>query len=117
MTNGLTDNDKKLFKQAMCDVVPLKSTQKKISGCPRSSSLKKTKKMEEIPDLINSMYLSDPSYNDLTAESPLTFTRTDLPIKRLRDLRQGQIRYKNPLDLHGFNTEQAKEALIQYISS
>lgn len=116
--NDISDADKKAFQEAMQDVTPLDKSNKKntFKIKPPFKTTIKFKEREIIEDFIkDTMYLSDEFVTTVQPETILSYCSHDINFKRFRQLKRGRIPYETTLDLHGLNTELAKEALIDFI--
>ncbi len=60
-------------------------------------------------------YLSDDIDNAVFSDTILSFTRPSVSGKRLQELKTGAISWDAKLDLQGFKTEPAREALSQFL--
>ncbi|WP_259637583.1 Smr/MutS family protein [Legionella jordanis] len=67
------------------------------------------------PQREEQIYLSDYYTEVVEANTILSYCSHSIPLKRLRELRRGEITWESRLDLHGLRPEEAKERLIKYI--
>lgn len=112
----LSDEDKALFRKTVGAIKPLQEN-KKVDFPVQRTSLPKAKIRDKGPSGANStlIYLSDHYTETVQADSVLSYCNHSIPIKRLRELRSGQIQWDARLDLHGLRPEGAKETLIKFI--
>jgi DNA-nicking Smr family endonuclease len=104
--SALSDNDKKLFREAMQDVTPINAT-----NCHRH---KHSTDEETSQDLDHSppIYLEqDNSQPDVFAQTPLFYAQPGVNPNTLRRLKRGQFEREYTLDLHGLTLAQAEIAL------
>lgn len=111
---SLSDEDKALFQETMKAVKPL-------SKITRREPTHKvvTKPLRRKPDTViapkSDYYLSN-YYTDVVSPiSTLAHHSQDIPRKRLRELRNGDIRWEARLDLHGLRPDAARESLCNFI--
>lgn len=112
----LSDEDKALFRETMQSVKPLANI------TPRE--LKQTvtpKPVRRKPDVAitpkTDYYLSNYYTNIVTPATTLAHHSQNIPRKRLRELRNGEIRWEARLDLHGLRPDAAREALCNFIDN
>lgn len=113
----MSEEDKALFREHMRTVKPLGKQQPKIKAAvalPRDKP-----KQFQIPEKKTSKenYLSDYISEPILSESTLSYCVPSIPTKRFNDLRKGHINWQARLDLHGLKTEDAREALFDFIHS
>lgn len=115
--DGLSEEDKALFRQVTKTVKPLKTKQtihiaRSVPLPTHAKKVSLTTKPIHVPILYLSSYYSE----EVAAESVLSFCRHSIPSKRLRELRQGKIQREAKLDLHGLRIDDAEQALVTFIS-
>lgn len=121
----MSDEDQALFREHMRQVKPLnektKRTKQKTSVAPE---LAQKPKIKRHPDLINKSalikkeyFLSDYINETVLSETVLSYHDSSMPSKRFRELKNGQILWEARLDLHGLKTDDAREALINFIQN
>ncbi|MDI9819109.1 MULTISPECIES: Smr/MutS family protein [unclassified Legionella] len=110
----LSDEDKTLFRQTIGEIKPLHQS-KKASLTLETKHFKKPETQQKAVLLENSIYLSDYYQEEVQAGTILSYCSHSIPGKRFRQLKCGQIPWQSRLDLHGLRSEEAKEALIQFI--
>lgn len=99
--DGLSDDDKALFRSYMEEVLPLHAKNKPAST--------------QITPSIKTYFLSDFIRENVFAETRLSYTCSGLPSKRFQDLKNGKIPWEAKLDLHGLNADKARDALSHFI--
>lgn len=115
MTNKPTtsNNENDLFRDAVADVTPLKHN-KTIYNTPKPPVilLKTTEDPKPAPiDMLSDEYEPiDSLFDDL-----LSYCHPGVQRRIFRKLRRGHYHICDELDLHGFNVQQAKTALLQFI--
>lgn len=118
--DGLSDEDKALFRAAVQSVKPLATRKQiihhrvikpKVIHAPLPPP--KMRPQTEMQDF----YLSDYYANPVDSDSRLSYCQAGFPSMRLRELRQGLIPRQASLDLHGLKAFDAKDALIRFIKA
>ena len=71
--------------------------------------------MEEKP--VAGSALSEAWIEPIEPEQTIQFSRPGIPNTRLRQLRQGQLKVQFELDLHGYNIDEARETINQFIQA
>lgn len=94
----ISSEDKALFREAVRNLkfAPSKKTSSKVAS---------------------EIHLFDQSSEQVTPTQSIFFSRGGLQHKTLKDLRTGKIKIQDELDLHGLNTEQARENLADFIQA
>ena len=111
----LSDEDKALFNETMKTVKPLRNT---IQRAPKPAVVSNIvrRKPDHIDAPKTDYYLSNYYTDIVTPTATLSFCNRDLPRKRLRELKNGEIRWEGRLDLHGLRPDAAREALCEFIN-
>ncbi|KTD20550.1 Smr domain protein, DNA mismatch repair protein-like protein [Legionella lansingensis] len=111
----LSEEDKALFRKMVGEVKPLSKDKKIATVTPKSKT--PTAKAQNATEnkKANPIYLSDYYMNEVQANSLLSYCSHSIPLKRLRELKSGQIQWDSRLDLHGLRPNIAKETLIKFI--
>ena len=108
------DDDPALFRRAMRDVVPLKSSQRthpvKRKARPRAFFAR----AERAAALQESLGLGADLY-EVQPGDELLFRRAGVPETVLRRLRRGQYRIEAEIDLHGMVVAEASAMLAQFV--
>lgn len=111
--NKLTDEDKALFRKMMETVRPLKQSKK----LPFTETKSEKPQIRTTPIISPSpsYYLSDHYSDEVASDSILSYSKSSIPHKRLSQLKTGKIPWQGRLDLHGLNSDVARDALCQFI--
>ena len=110
----LADEERRVFREAMCDVQPL-------AHAPRVSHRRKPKpkarfrRRDEAEVLIESLKFSEAQLDVETGDS-LNFRRPGVQDTVLRKLRRGQYRIESEIDLHGLTLREAKAELRVFLA-
>lgn len=111
----LSDEDKALFREQMRSVKPLKEKNAKIdrhSPPPQQPWSNKKHTRVKPREYFLSDFISEPVQSD----SILSFCHSGIPKKRFNELKKGLIPYEGRLDLHGMYSEDARQALVHFIT-
>lgn len=119
-SDGLSEDDKALFRQVTKTVKPLKPNQTIVTNRQTSLAICSKKvvlkpRLSPTPILAPTIHLSNYCTEEVAAEAVLSFCRHSIPNKRLRELRQGNIKRDAKLDLHGLRIDDAEQALVSFI--
>lgn len=111
-------NDEAIFHEAMSDVVPLaKLYREKVPAgrpakiLPRFLIQEELEVYEHLVDLITGEGQFELTYSDEYIDGAVVGLSPDI----LRKLRNGDFSYQGCLDLHGFNRDQARELVSDYL--
>ncbi|KTC77018.1 Smr/MutS family protein [Legionella brunensis] len=111
----LSDEDKALFRKTVGTVKPMQKN-KQVNFTTEKPRIAVNKQHDLTPKQHNvDFYLSDYYSEEVQANTVLSYCSHNIPYKRLRELKSGQIRWESRLDLHGLRPEAAKETLIRFI--
>ena len=111
---SISDEDKALFNEVMKAVKPLRNTTQREPKPPViAKPVRRKAEPVEIPK--TDYYLSNYYSEVVSPTSTLTYCSSDIPRKRLRELKNGDIRWEGRLDLHGLRPDAAREALCDFI--
>ncbi len=114
MSYDTSEDDKKLFLDAMRSVTPLKNrTQHQLTRPDKPPSPIQKKQHEPI---VKHYDLSNHYTEEVGSESTLTYAAYGIPKKRLLELKKGDIRWQARIDLHGKTIPQAQDQLCQFIT-
>lgn len=113
MSNGISDDDKKLFRDNMRSVTPLKH--KKIHPREQITMSVHPRKQEVLEPSMTTRYLSNYYTEEVGAETMVSYNVPGIPKKRLGELKRGEIRWQARLDLHGLTIPQAQDKLCQFV--
>ena len=110
----INDEDKALFRALMKEVKPLKKSKKQTLPTPKPLIKVRPPILEEKVSA-PSPYLSDTLQDTVLSEEILSYCQSGLNRQRFKELKQGRIPWVSRLDLHGLNSDTAKERLIHFI--
>ena len=111
---SVSDEDKELFNETMKAVKPLHNITKRE---PKSPVVKKPvrRKPDPVETPKSDYYLSNHYSNIVKPTTTLAHCSNDLPRKRLKELKNGDIRWEARLDLHGLRPDAARDALCNFV--
>jgi DNA-nicking Smr family endonuclease len=109
----ISDEDQKLFHEAMSNVRPLKVTKRVYFA--KKTKLPRIRHQDIIEDEIDTLKLSDKLVPNLTNDQTISFSRPGVNDKIFRKLQKGILPISASLDLHGETKEAARELLCQFI--
>ncbi len=113
--DGLSDEDKALFQNALQNVKPLDHTKKRaIRPSPRPYQQKSHDRTFHTKPVSN-YHLSDHAPEIVLAESTLTYCQHCIPHRRFLQLKKGQIPWQARLDLHGLRQNAARDSLCHFV--
>ena len=111
---NITDEEKKIFRDAMRDVEPLSKRKQRILS-PKQFIERKKQHVDNDDQF--AIKLEDSKEYCYQANDFLSFARSGIQTKRLRLLRHGKIPIEAIIDLHGKTTEQAKKLLQEFLTA
>lgn len=113
--NDVSDDDKRLFRQATKGTRPLK-TGKKIASLPMLTPLPSSKALNPVQEpCAASLHLSSTYFEKVYADSLLSFCQASVAQKRWYSLKQGRIPWQSKLDLHGLRVDEAEVIFSRFI--
>ena len=113
--DGLSDEDKALFRTMMKTVKPLGEPNKITS--PATPRIEKKAPRTTIDDKPRIDYnLSNYYIDSVNSDSILSYCKQSIPRKRMSQLRSGEIPWQARLDLHGYRPDAARDSLCQFIN-
>lgn len=114
MSDDSTKNDEEsLFQSAMHDVQPLKNDNRaQLKPKPRSPARINPPEDGELQ--VDDVFSTTEAIEECPVQ--LSFTRSGLQHKVMKQLRQGKFPVEHTLDLHGLTVEQARDALLAFLS-
>ncbi|KTD05444.1 DNA mismatch repair protein-like protein [Legionella gratiana] len=114
--NFVSDEDKALFRECMRSVKPLHEKTRRVTSKtkPPRQPQKSTLKEKEVK---KEYYLSDIIIETVLSETILSYSQSSLSHQRFKALKKGQIPWEERLDLHGLQSEKAREMLCQFIQT
>ena len=110
----VSDEDKALFHDTMKTVKPLTHTTRRAPNPPVVAKPVR-RKLDPIETPKSDYYLSNHYTDVVNPTSTLAYCNRDIPRNRLRELRNGEIRWQARLDLHGLKPDAARKALCNFI--
>ncbi len=109
----LSDEDKALFRETMRSVKPLdKSKQVSFKKKPPPARVRPREPVETTTVDYN---LSNYSPEEVGSNNLMSYGHQNIPSKRFRELKSGQIPWQARLDLHGYQLESASDALCRFV--
>lgn len=115
--DGLSDEDKALFRRMMHTVKPLGKLTSKLSHATEKTKpeIRVPKTIPMDPQPATNYNLSNYYPDTVSADSILAYCKQSIPRKRLTQLKSGQIPWQSRLDLHGLRPDAARESLCNFI--
>lgn len=122
---GISDEERKLFRDAVRDVKPLKKThideikqspvvpEKPMTDNAPIKKIKLTPQPYLPPEKISFQFSKKP--HDVTGEEVIAFARTGLQHKHITALRQGKTKLDATLDLHEHTSDEAIQAVDRFL--
>ncbi|MCY4472896.1 MAG: Smr/MutS family protein [Kistimonas sp.] len=117
----LSDEDRKLLQQAMADVDPLSHKKAKmqlarLKELPSTVRLRQQRAAQMAtpapePDLLSTLHLEE-----VQPDAYVEHCGPDMTHHQMRKLRLGKGEVEDTLDLHGYNFEQARTLLKQFVA-
>lgn len=111
----LSDADKKLFRNTVGPVTPLKKAKQSQPKTACVTAIMAQSKQSNQPRPHSKPYLSSYIQENVQAESPLSWALTAMPRKRWREFQQGLIPFCARLDLHGLTHDSAQTAFLNFM--
>ncbi|WP_330927018.1 Smr/MutS family protein [Candidatus Sororendozoicomonas aggregata] len=122
MSNADNDDDdsSRLFREAMEDVRPLKSTKThqrspKERPLPAATYQARRAAAQRAGRTTGGAALSDAWVEPVGPDQWIHFARTGIQHTRLRQLRMGTLPIQFQLDLHGYSIEEARETTAEFL--
>lgn len=107
------NDDLNAFREAMADVKPLEA-QNEFIHPPQRRRYQKEHALDD--EWENSFGFSDSELEmEVNREGTIRYCETSVRPTDFQKLRKGQMPVENSLDLHGFNIDEARETLAQFI--
>lgn len=107
--------DADLFRRSIGDVAPLAPADKIVAVAPRPLPVAKQHMADEQAALQESLSDEFSVETLLDTDEALSFARNGIGPDTLRKLRRGHWVIQSQLDLHGLRTEEAREALAEFL--
>jgi DNA-nicking Smr family endonuclease len=108
-------SDADLFRRSIGEVAPITSAAKVIHTPPRPAPLAKQHLADEQAALQESLSDEFSPETLLDTDENLSFSRNGIGVDTLRKLRRGHWVIEHQLDLHGLRTDEAREALSDFL--
>lgn len=110
-----TEDDSDLFRQMMSDVEPLSSKKSAHNRQPPETPRAKPRSRPTAIETPPVGFIAHEYLADIGPEEPLFFARSGLQHRLLRQLKRGELRPEDQLDLHGQTLAQAGRYLAQFL--
>lgn len=110
----ITEEDAGLFQQAMQGVKPLKSLNQAEHHTKKPRPIP-TKSLEDEQQVLLDMFSDDYDPTELQPGDMLSYCRPGIQHRVFSKLRSGEYRVAAEIDLHGLNSQQAREELYQFL--
>lgn len=114
MPKKISDEDSKLFRSLMRDVIPLESD--KVHHSPLQTS-NQNKKFISSKSTKERLFLSDHISHPVSADKYLSFTTSGIQPRYFRRLKNAQLPIEATLDLHGLTTDEARDAFQKFMQN
>ena len=113
MANTISDEEKKIFRDHQEQTRPLKSSNKVVHQKP------KLKAQRILQPTLNDTPPIDKTFDvaRVSGETFLSFQRSGVQPRTLRQLRQGKLAPTATLDLHGLNVQATEIALMDFMTA
>lgn len=115
MAEQLSEDDKNTFRDAVKTIKPLSQKNDKVTL--RKKKLKPIKRFAPEPTPPSFTISDYQTEQTVGADDQLFFSRSGLSPKQIQSLKKGRIAIAATLDLHGCNTETARDKLIEFIDA
>ena len=109
----LSKEDRALFRQHLDGVTPL--SQHKIPPYRHKRSVRPRQRLQDEHQVLQDMMSDTVDLAELETGEELFFARPGLQHNLLRNLRRGQFSTESVLDLHRMTSEQARQAIAQFL--
>jgi len=106
-----------LFRRSIGDVAPLSPRDKIVVSTPRPSPIARQHLADEQAALQESLSDEFTIETLLDTDEALSYARPGIGPDVLRKMRRGQWVIQSQLDLHGMRTDEAREALAEFLRS
>ena len=104
-----------LFRQSVGQVAPMTPSDKKLWQAPRPDPIARQHLADEQAALAESLSDGFSIESLLDTDAELSFARSGIGPDTLRKLRRGHWVIQSQLDLHGLRTDEAREALAEFL--
>ncbi|MGC1182175.1 Smr/MutS family protein [Legionella sp.] len=113
--NFISDEDKALFRNHMRSVKPLNEKTKRVKTATPPPTTTFKRPVNPLAEEQVDYFLSDVIKETVLSHTTLSYAQSGLTNQRFKALKNGQIPWEGRLDLHGFKSEKARDALCQFI--
>lgn len=113
--DGMSEEDKALFREHMRSVKPLNEKTKRVQTVTPKPAITRRKIPDPIQETKQAYYLSDVIQEPVLSNTILSYSQSGLPNQRFKALRNGLIPWEARLDLHGLKSDMARESLCRFI--
>ena len=112
----MTDDDKDLFRRALADAKPLRTTRRAEEVIRKPAPRARFARADEMAALRESLELDIDDTESHSGES-LRFHRPSVGKRTMRKLARGGYSVQGEIDLHGMTVAEAKPRLAEFIES
>lgn len=113
----IAEQEANLFRRSIGDVAPLPSSDKKQHAPLRPEPIARQHLADEQAALMATMSDEFTPETLMESDESLSFARNGIGTDTLNKLRRGHWVIQSQLDLHGMRTDEAREALADYLRS
>lgn len=113
----MSEEDKALFREHMRSVKPLDEKTKRLTISPPKPPIIIKKRDALIVEKKIEYYLSDTLQETVLSHTILSYSKPELSKQRFKELKNGHIPWEGRLDLHGMQSDKARDILGQFIHS
>ncbi len=111
-------DDENLFRSSMSDVIPLNSEQVTNSFSPQFNQAQKLRLVQtQRRQLLENLTVNFNDIEPVEPEGTISYCREGVQHSVFKLFKQGRYPNQASLDLRGLNIEQAREALVNYITA
>jgi DNA-nicking Smr family endonuclease len=114
---ALAQREANLFRQSMGAVAPLRSIDKAMHAPPQPEPIARQHLADEQAALAQSLSDEFSIESLLETDEGLSYARTGIGQETVRKLRRGHWVTQAQLDLHGMRSDEAREALAEFLRS
>ena len=114
MCVSISDDEKKLFRDAVSSVKPLKSSQNIAPESKRPITTFKRKVAQPVTDEQRAFHAVE-KYDTVFSEDKISYAKPGLQHKRFSELKKGKLKIDATLDLHGYTRDKAHTAMDHFL--
>jgi len=111
----IAEQEANLFRRSVGDVAPLPKMDKALITLPRPEPIARQHLADEQAALQESLSDDFSAETLMESDDALSFARNGIGPDTLRKLRRGHWVIQSQLDLHGMRSDEAREALAEYL--